>query len=162
MENERTTPRILVGVDGSGSSIAALRGAAKIAAAMNAHIRAISAWEYPAMFYPVPDWSPKTDANAMLSSALERAFGTDLPANLDTEVLNGNAPKVLIEQSKDADMLVLGSRGHGGFTGLLLGSVSAACAQHAHCPVLIMHQGDTSRLTSDGASQADLADEASG
>jgi len=147
MENNLTTPRILVGVDGSDHSVAALRGASRIAAAMHANIRAVSAWEYPTMFYPVPDWSPKDDAAKALDAALEQAFGTDLPANLEREVLCGNAPKVLIEQSKDADMLVLGSRGHGGFTGMLLGSVSAACAQHAHCPVLILHRGDTSKIT---------------
>jgi Universal stress protein family. len=46
---------------------------------------------------------------------------------------------VLIEESAHASMLILGSRGHGGFVGMLLGSVSAACAEHAHCPVLVMH-----------------------
>ena len=147
MENNSTTPRILVGVDGSDSSISALHGAARIAAAMNAHIRAVIAWEYPAMFYPVPSWSPENDAKALLATALKKAFGAEPPVDLDSAVLCGYAPKVLIEESKDADMLVLGSRGHGGFTGMLLGSVSAACAQHSHCPVLITHCGDASKIT---------------
>lgn len=147
MENNSNTPRILVGVDGSGSSIVALHAAARIATAMNAHIQAIIAWEYPAMFFPVPNWSPGNDAKLILSTAIKQAFGDEPPADLDSKVLCGYAATVLIEQSKFADMLVLGSRGHGGFAGLLLGSVSAVCAQHSHCPVLIAHGGDSSKLT---------------
>lgn len=145
MENNSTTPRILVGVDGSDHSIGALHAAAEVAAAMNAHIRAVTVWEYPAMFYPVQHWTPARDAKSLLIATLKKAFGTKPPDDLDTQILCGYAPRVLINESRDADMLVLGSRGHGGFTGLLLGSVSAACAQHAHCPVLITHDDDPSR-----------------
>ncbi|MDQ1560876.1 MAG: hypothetical protein QOE85_217, partial [Actinomycetota bacterium] len=57
-----------------------------------------------------------------------------------TEVtFEGNADEILIEQSRGAEMLIVGSRGHGGIAGVLLGSVSAKCAEHAHCPVLIIH-----------------------
>jgi nucleotide-binding universal stress UspA family protein len=55
----------------------------------------------------------------------------------------GNPAKVLIDRSTGAQMLVVGSRGHGGFAGLLLGSVSSKCAEHAHCPVLIVHGSRT-------------------
>jgi len=144
-----STPRILVGVDGSGSSIVALQGATKIASAMNAHIRAVIAWEYPAMFYPVSDWSPEDDAKSALDAVLRQVFGTQSPTNVDAEVRRGHASKVLIDESKNADLLVVGSRGHGGFAGLLLGSVSAACAQHSHCPVLITHRDDASSITSE-------------
>ncbi len=159
MENNSNTPRILVGVDGSGSSIDALHAAARIATAMNARIQAIIAWEYPAMFFPVPSWSPGNDAKVILSAAIKQAFGDEPPADLDSKVLCGYAATVLIEQSQFADMLVLGSRGHGGFAGLLLGSVSAACAQHSHCPVLITHGGDSSKLTG-SAHEASFANEA--
>ena len=159
MENNSTTPRILVGVDGSDSSVGALNAAARIAAAMNARIRAVIAWEYPAMFYPVPNWSPANDAKALLATALKKAFGAEPPADLDSAVLCGYAPKVLIEESKYADMLVLGSRGHGGFTGMLLGSVSAACAQHSHCPVLITHGGDSSKITAKDVHEARHAEQ---
>ncbi len=128
MESNSAPAIILVGIDGSTSSIEALRGAAKIAGPMNAHLKVIAAWEYPAMFYPVPDWSPEKDARNALSSTLVEAFGTEQPEGLESDVLRG-------------------PRGHGGFAGLLLGSVSTACAQHARCPVLIMHHADDSKIT---------------
>ena len=147
MENNSTPAKILVGVDGSASSIEALRGAANIAKAMNAILQVVVTWEYPSKFYPVPGWSPEKEALELLSSSLSEAFGTDLPEGLQSAALDGPTAHVLIEQSKDADLLVLGSRGHGGFAGLLLGSVSTACAQHARCPVLIMHHAEDSKIT---------------
>jgi nucleotide-binding universal stress UspA family protein len=66
-------------------------------------------------------------------------FGGRRPPGLRTDVREGNAARVLLEASEGARMLVVGSRGHGGFAGLLLGSVSAACAEHASCPVLVLH-----------------------
>ena len=61
------------------------------------------------------------------------------PARLQATVADGSPAKTLLQISEGARMLVVGSRGHGGFTGLLLGSVSAACTEHAHCPVLVVH-----------------------
>lgn len=89
-------------------------------------------------YYP-PGSAPEVDAANILADAVARAFGDEPPLGLTQIVLQGRASRVLIEQSRNAYMLVLGNRGHGGFIGLLLGSVSAACAAHAHCPVLIMH-----------------------
>lgn len=79
----------------------------------------------------------------MLDRAIATVFDADVPAELTSAVLEGITARALIEFSADADMLVLGSRGHGGFAGLLLGSVSAACAEHAKVPVLVVH-GNTS------------------
>lgn len=133
--------RVIVGVDGSAPSIEALRRAAEIAAAVDLPLEAIATWEPPVMFdtYDPGDWSPQSDAEHALSAAIEDAFHGEAPRQLTQTVLPGRAARVLIEQSEHAYMLVLGSRGHGGFAGLLLGSVSAACAAHADCPVLIMH-----------------------
>lgn len=71
------------------------------------------------------------------ASFLARATAGSLEAV--TAWREGNAARVLLEASQGARMLVVGSRGHGGFTGLLLGSVSAACTEHAACPVLVLH-----------------------
>lgn len=122
---------------------------------MDARIRAVMTWEYPARSYSTPGWSPDGDAQAILSEALSQAFGTDLPAGIDSTTLYGPPARVLVEQSANADLLVLGSRGHGGFAGLLLGSVSTAVAQHAQCPVLSMHHAERSTIT--GFTRGDTA-----
>lgn len=67
-----------------------------------------------------------------------RAHGVEVESRLMT----GSAAGALLEASKEADLLVVGSRGHGGFMGLLLGSVSAACVHHAHCPVVVVPPPD--------------------
>jgi nucleotide-binding universal stress UspA family protein len=147
MSHTAHASRILVGVDGSVSSIGALRGAAKIAGALGAPIEAITTWEFPILigeYYPA-DWSPEEDAKNIRDSAIAEAFPRGCPVVLTRTSVQGSAARVLIEQSTDAYMLVLGSRGHGGFAGLLLGSVSAACAAHAHCPVLIMHDNSSTK-----------------
>lgn len=143
--------RILVGVDGSDASIHALRRGARIAGALKAPLEAITTWEFPIMldgaYYPMDNWSPENDAQQILANAIDQAYGDTPPANLTRTTLQGAPARVLIDASEHASMLILGSRGHGGFAGLLLGSVSAACAEHAHCPVLIMHGPDTAKTT---------------
>jgi nucleotide-binding universal stress UspA family protein len=85
------------------------------------------------------DWDPAANAQSALDNAIAAAFGLAPLAELNTAVIEGTAAGVLLAASVEADMLVLGSRGHGGFAGLLLGSVSAACAEHAKVPVLVIH-----------------------
>lgn len=133
---------IVVGVDGSPSSKAALRWALAEARLRCARIQAVACWEFP-LYYGWPPGVPYEDFAGMtgktLSEAVQEAIGVDGP---DVEVLEtvvaGHPAQVLIDASAHAALLVLGSRGHGGFAGTLLGSVSQHCAQRAHCPVVIV------------------------
>ena len=138
--------QIVVGVDGSAPSRAALRWAARFSAMTGQSIVAVAAWQVPASYglaYLPDDWRPDLDAEKELNQTLHAVFGDDLPVGLRVCVEQGNAAEVLLEHSKTAELLVVGSRGHGGFAGLLLGSVSANCAEHASCSVLVVH-GDPS------------------
>ncbi len=136
------TGRVVVGVDGSDPSRRALRWGAFIARSMNVSMEAVITWNWGVAGYgPYPlEWSPGRDARAIIDQTVDAVFGPrDHPADLKITVLEGAAPKLLLDVSADAGMLVVGSRGHGGFAGLLLGSVSATCAEHADCPVLVVH-----------------------
>lgn len=151
------TDRIVVGVDGSRSSVAALRYAAGMATALDAPLEAVIAWTYPAFADPavLAHWSPEHDAEEILEAAIAEAFGDSVPDGLVRTALPGPAARALIELSETSAMLVLGSRGHGGFVGMLLGSVSSACAAHAHCPVLIVRTDhDADSPGSDGSEAA--------
>lgn len=142
--------RIVVGVDGSDSSLEALRYAERIAPLFDAAIEAVTAWEFPNLYYPIDGWSPEVDAEKILTTSIRQAFTDSPPAGLITTIVPGSAAHALIERSRGAEMLILGSRGHGGFVGLLLGSVSTACAQHAHCPVLIIRRPQDTPETTPG------------
>jgi nucleotide-binding universal stress UspA family protein len=137
--------KVVVGVDGSPSSRQALRWAAQFAGATKARLEAVIAWQYPAGYgiggAPLPI-DLALEAEKCLIAAIDETFGSERPAGLSTAVKEGGAARVLLAESKDALLLVVGSRGHGGFYGLLLGSVSASVAEHAVCPVLVVH-GDT-------------------
>lgn len=134
---------IIVGVDGSESSKNALRWAARLAPSLNATIHAIVAWEYPIVFGlegGIPGiWKPDGTAREILNNALDSVFGKERPAELKGSICQGHPTFVLLDASNGADMLIVGSRGLGGFAGLLLGSVSSSCAEHAKCPVLVVH-----------------------
>lgn len=137
---------IVVGIDGSDSSYSAFREAARLAVALGAPLRAVAVWDVPRSMYdvyaPQPDWSPEGDAERSLRDAANTVLGTEWPAWFSTTVRQGGAAAALIEESKDAGMLVLGSRGHGGFVGMMLGSVSLAAVAHAFCPVLVVRHPD--------------------
>jgi nucleotide-binding universal stress UspA family protein len=138
---------VVVGVDGSESSLRALRWAAYFARTMHVNLTAVIAWHPMALnswgtagWAAFPgDWDPAADAKSALDNAITAVFDSVVPTELGTAVLEGTAAGVLLGVSAEADMLVLGSRGHGGFAGLLLGSVSAACAEHAKVPVFVVH-----------------------
>jgi nucleotide-binding universal stress UspA family protein len=134
---------MIVGVDGSDSSIAALRYAADLAPRLGLRLRGLAVWNYPSFmyggYYPSPDWTPEEDAEKIVQRAAEEVFGEAAPDWFAIRTRRGRAAEVLIDESTSAEMIVLGSRGHGGFAGLLLGSVSAAVAEHGKCPVLVVH-----------------------
>lgn len=132
---------IVVGVDGSQTSKAALRWAVKLAPALGCTVEAITAWEFPVIVTMAGGgvlpgtWVPEDDAKKVLEETIaDVAPGSDVQA----VIAEGHPAHVLVEASKHAEMLVVGSRGLGGFRGALLGSVSSAVSQHAKCPVLVI------------------------
>lgn len=133
---------IVVGVDGSPSSTAALSWAVRQAELTGGRVRAVAAWEYPT-YYAMAGVFPYEDLAVRTGKVLdETVHGVLGPAKSDVEVLQnvvpGNPAQVLIDASAHAALLVVGSRGHGAFAGTLLGSVSQHCVHHAHCPVLVV------------------------
>ena len=141
--DKKTQGHIVVGVDGSDPSKSALRWAAQLAPALGGTIEAVTAWEFP-IIWPTEGgaaiwWQPEDEARKILDETLKSVFGQSPPEGLIRSINQGHPANVLLDASKSAKMLIVGSRGHGGFAGLLLGSVSSACAEHATCPVLVVH-----------------------
>ncbi|WP_284981704.1 universal stress protein [Arthrobacter sp. efr-133-TYG-118] len=144
---EASRARIVVGVDGSEASIEALRQAQSLAVPLGAQVMAVAYWEFPQVYggyVAMGIDNFEEAAGQVLKESLDKAFGPELPDNVVSRVVRGHARESLIEASREADMIVLGRRGHGGFGGLLLGSVSSACVAHAHCPVLVVHAPENS------------------
>jgi nucleotide-binding universal stress UspA family protein len=134
--------RIVVGVDGSVPSKAALRWAIRQAKLTGAVVEAVIAWHHPGSFgYPVP-MPDETDYKALaaevVTDAVAEVAGPASPVEIRPEVAEGNPAAALLAASAGADLLVVGSRGHGGFVEALLGSVSQHCVHHATCPVVII------------------------
>jgi nucleotide-binding universal stress UspA family protein len=148
-QTEEHDRRIVVGVDGSPHSKTALRWAVTQARLVDATIDAISAWQDPATIGATYGWSPMmytgdslaTIAEKVLTDTIAEVAGqADKPVEIRSRVVQGHPAEVLPEAATGAEMLVLGSRGHGTFAGILLGSVSQHCVQHAPCPVLVVPQ----------------------
>lgn len=142
---------IVVGYDGSAGARAALRWALDEADRRRAPLRVVHAVEaaLPGSVFPMP-WAPAGDtrhlrAQSSLADATAEAARRRPGIEVVGRTLDGSAVSVLCEQSKTARMVVLGSRGLGGFTGLFVGSASVAVAAHAHCPVVVIRDGDPER-----------------
>lgn len=133
--------RIVVGVDGSAPSLAALRRGARIAESLGCRLVGATVWEFPQSWpgYAIEGWSPEADARSIAEDASLEVFGSKAPAWYSIVIRTGSAARQLIAESDGAEMLIVGSRGLGGFTGMLLGSVSRSCVEHAQCPVLVIH-----------------------
>lgn len=139
---QKSRPRIVVGVDGSEPSTHALRWAARLAETFGASLDVVAAWHYPMAWgwNSVPlDWHPGEDTEKLLHETVDSVLGVNRNVEVRSAVHEGNAARVLLDSAEGALLVVVGSRGHGGFAGLLLGSVSTAVAEHATCPVLVVH-----------------------
>jgi nucleotide-binding universal stress UspA family protein len=147
-QSENGQRRIVVGVDGSVSSKAALAWALGQARLTGAVVEAVTAWEFPVVTgYPVPvsdvDWEDL--ATQSLSDAIADVTADAEPVKITAKVKKGNAAQVLLRESAGADLLVVCSRGHGGFIEALLGSTGQHCVHHATCPVVVIRDSVTGR-----------------
>jgi nucleotide-binding universal stress UspA family protein len=136
--------RIVVGVDGSQPSKAALSWAVAQGRLTGAVVEAVIAWEVPATYgYPVPvsDVNWEQLAKQAVGDAVADAAEDAGPVTITYKVVEGNAAQVLLEESAGADLLVVDSRGHGGFVEALLGSTGQHCVHHATCPVVVIRDG---------------------
>lgn len=143
--------KILVGVDGSDKSIAALKWAAEFAAQHGAHVAVLTTWRTP---FPTIELAaiglnldlseindrPAQIAKYRLEKTIFGAYGNQIPTDVDSSIEEGYAGLLLVEKSKNFDLLVLGNRGHSPIVETLLGSVSTHCVAHAQCPVVIVKE----------------------
>jgi nucleotide-binding universal stress UspA family protein len=144
MQPPEPVPRVVVGVDGSPSSYAALRWAARYAQLVGGAVEAVHVWDTPSDV----GWSgPAIDPDFDLQQARERfaqelrtVFPEERPVDLEECLVEGDPSEVLIRASEGAEVLVVGGRGRGRFARAMLGSVSQRCAQHAACPVVVVRQ----------------------
>jgi nucleotide-binding universal stress UspA family protein len=140
---------IVVGVDGSPGSVAALRAALAEAQVRGSALKVVSAWHVPPAAYQ-SGWVPIPidieDYEQIGKGALEKSLAAVAAERNGVQITpivrEGQPADVLVAEAKDAELLVVGSRGLGGFKGLLLGSVSQQCAHHAGCPVLIVRSAN--------------------
>jgi len=139
-------PGIVVGVDGSEHSERVLEWAMKEAALRQAPLTVItvnpvasSPWTGSSIIYP--EDKPEQERARQAAEAEVNKVGDKLgskPSSVTVEAINGQAAKALIDASGDADLLILGARGGGGFSGLQLGSVTNQVVHHAACPVVVI------------------------
>ena len=160
--------KVVAGFDGSEGSARALRWALEEAAVRGAELQTVMAWDELEPGHP--DRPTEQDARFGSPEARSAAVAMIHDAGLDPDAVSlvnryGSPVTVLVDAAHDADLLVVGSRGHGGFTGLLLGSVSDRCLQRSPCPVAVIpaklddHVPRTDRLVvgTDGSNEADAA-----
>jgi nucleotide-binding universal stress UspA family protein len=152
---------IVVGVDHSAGAKAALRFALEEARLRRATLRVVHAWQFAYIggATGLEGWLPAGGkledfpqaAAAALDATLREVVADQDDVLIERRVDQGGPAAVLVEESHGAELLVVGSRGHGGFAQLLLGSVSQQCAQHASCPVVIV-RGTTEANRHEGVS----------
>ncbi len=137
-------PVVVVGIDGSESSKDALRWALVYARLTGLTVHLVTTWEYPTAYgwsVAVPlDVDLSSDAKAVQDAVLAEVVGEGGAGDVVVRgsVLEGHPSPVLLHEAADATLMVLGSRGHGEFAGMLLGSVSQHCVAHSRCPVVVV------------------------
>jgi len=139
-------PLVVVGVDGSEGSLAALRWAARYGAATKTPVKAVLVWHYPtAAAQPPVGHAPAEVQHEVegeeadtLREAIAKAAPDTAGAQVHGVIRYGHPAEALIDESSQADLLVVGRRGHGGFLGMRLGSVSQHCVNSAHCPIVVV------------------------
>ncbi|ASU78742.1 universal stress protein [Actinopolyspora erythraea] len=137
----KTTSRIIVGVDGSAASKAALRWAVRQAELTGGDVTTVIAWDYPPIYgWEVPDSADLTKAATRnLNEAISETV-TNTSVTIHREVIHDHPARSLLDTAEESQngLLVLGNRGHGGFLGALLGSVTQHCVAHARVPVAVV------------------------
>jgi nucleotide-binding universal stress UspA family protein len=134
-------PYILVGVDGSASSVAALNWAAHQAELTGARLVTVTAWQWPDtyQFLRTPaDYDPVGDTQKRVDAIVDEVRSAHPSVPVQSTVIEGQPARVLVKESQGAELLVVGCRGHGEFPGMLLGSVSLHCVTSAHCAVVVL------------------------
>ena len=143
---------IVVGVDGSESSRDALAWALAEARSRDGRVRVVAAWHVDTMIYAAPFVPPieggisqsfEHTAQSAIDESLDAVGDAVDGIDIERSIVEGGAAHVLVQEAEKAELLVVGSRGRGGFSGLLLGSVSEQCARHAACPVVIVRHRDS-------------------
>jgi nucleotide-binding universal stress UspA family protein len=132
--------RIVVGVDGSAASLQAIEWAVRQAELTGASLEVVAAWEWPNSFgwSIIPsEYNPEQDAQGLLESLVVTLRKTHPHVEMTWKVVEGHPAPVLVNESRGADLLVVGSRGHGEFVGMLVGSTSEHCVANAACPVIV-------------------------
>jgi nucleotide-binding universal stress UspA family protein len=148
--------KIIVGVDGSEESVEAVRQAYRLASATGRDLEAWTCWEFPAgheAYLAMGIDGFAHEAVTTLQETVAKAFDGEPPSGFRTRLVHGAPRTELIAASRNASLLVVGRRGRGGFLSLPLGSVSASCVAHAHCPVLVVRRRDLSRNTNPAPEQ---------
>lgn len=140
MTDQQDKGLIVVGVDGSDESEAALEWAMEDSRRRGARVRVVTGFDYPWTFIVVPakdELDYERDAQAMLDRTLEKYRETHPDVEFETRLVPRKPALALVEAARDADLLVVGGHGHGRLQGMHLGSVATYCVHHAPCPVLV-------------------------
>ena len=144
-ESEARDAKVVVGVDGSETSLAALRWAGNQSSWMGVPLEVVTAWDFPE--HPAPlgvevkvPWPDElmAQASVRLEQIVSEVLREDQRRAVRAKVVRGSAVPVLLAESRRATLLVVGSRGRSLLQGVLLGSVSERCVRHAECPVLVV------------------------